>query len=181
MSCFKNPRFAKELAYRTMVNYYLLRDYPFKNNTEFSPELQRLIGKMKEENFDITMKYEVTLLLNSLVGLLIIPQQEYYKESENSTDFWKLPTLKKCTEDKSYINTYEENKDSPANVIRHMKNAVSHKRLMIIPETANNKDITHIRFSDRAPGGCRFELRIGVEQLESVLMEIAEYLIGFKP
>lgn len=30
MRCFKNPRFVKELVYRTMVNYYLLRN-PWEN------------------------------------------------------------------------------------------------------------------------------------------------------
>lgn len=205
MSCFKNPRFAKELAYRTMVNYYLLRDYAPREEALLSPELQRVRHKMHAEGFEITMRYEVTLALNSMIGLLILPQQEYYFESLSSCDFWKLPTLEKCMNDPSYQNTYDE-EDKPAHVLRHMRNAVAHDRIVTIPESADNEDITHIRFRDAAylcnrfsrafSNGSsldhqisekksngrtvyEFDLRISVDKLEAVLMEIAEYLIDF--
>lgn len=208
MSCFKNPRFAKELAYRTMVNYYLLRDHTPRNDAVLSPELQRVWGKMQAEGFEVTMKYEVTLALNSMLGLLILPQQEYYSETLSGCGFWKLPMHEMCMSERSYKNTYSEARDKPALVIKHMRNAVAHDRIMIIPESADNKDITHIRFRDAAylcngstrafsngrnldqqiaqkkrRGGAvyEFDLRIGVDRLEAVLMEIAEYLIDFAP
>lgn len=208
MSCFKNPRFAKELAYRTMINYYLLRGQVPESDKPLSPEIQRVLHKMQAEGFDVSMKYEVTLTLNSMIGLLILPQQEYYSESLSSCGFWKLPTLEMCINDRSYKNTYGDAKDKPALVIKHMRNAVAHDRIMIIPESADNKDITHIRFRDAAylcNGSPRafsngrnldqqivqkkrngatvyeFDLRISVDRLEAVLMEIAEYLIDFAP
>ena len=208
MSCFKNPRFAKELAYRTMVNYYLLRGQVPESDKPLSPEIQRVLRKMKADGFDISMKYEVTLALNSMLGLLIFPQQEYYSESLSSCSFRQLPTLEKCVNDRSYKNTYGDAKDKPAPVIKHMRNAVAHDRIMIIPESADNKDITHIRFRDAAylcngftrvfsngrsldqqivqkkrNGGTvyEFDLRISVDRLEATLMEIAEYLIDFAP
>lgn len=208
MSCFKNSRFAKELAYRTMVNYYLLRGQVPESDKPLSPEIQRVLHKMQAEGFDVSMKYEVTLALNSMLGLLILPQQEYYSESLSSCSFRKLPTLEMCMNDRSYKNTYGDAKDKPAPVIKHMRNAVAHDRIMIIPESADNKDITHIRFRDAAylcNGSTRafsngrsldqqitqkkrndgtvyeFDLRISVERLEAVLMEIAEYLIDFAP
>ena len=85
---------------------------------------------------------------------------------------------------------------------------LSYDRLIIIPESADNKDITHIRFRDaaylcngfpRAFSNGRnldqqiaqkknngstvyeFDLCISVDKLENVLMEIAEYLIDFAP
>lgn len=206
MSCFKNPRFAKELAYRTMVNYYLLRDSSKQGVLPSSPEFQRVLQKMQAEGFEVTMKYEVTLALNSMLGLLILPQQEYYSESLASCGFWKLPVLAECVNSTSFKNTYEEDRDKPALIIKHMRNAVAHDRIMMIPESADNKDITHIRFRDAAflsagkpcafrNGGdlnkqiaakkrrgetvYEFDLRISVDKLESVLMEISEYLISF--
>lgn len=206
MSCFKNPRFTKELAYRTMVNYYLLRGRTKQDNLPYSPELQRVLHQMQSEGFDVTMKYEVTLALNSMLGLLILPQQEYFSESISSCGFCKLPTLEECVNTPSYKNTYDEDADKPALVIKHMRNAVAHDRIMIIPESADNKDITHIRFRDAAflsgnktcafrSGGdlnrqiaakkrrgetvYEFDLCISVDKLEAVLMEIAEYLISF--
>ena len=208
MSCFKNPRFAKELAYRTMVNYYLLRDHAPVNDLPLSPELQQVLQKMQASGFDVTMKYEVTLALNSMLGLLVLPQQEYYSESISSCGFAKLPTLKACMDSPSYLNTYAESTNKPVLLIKHTRNAVAHDRLIIIPESADNKDITHIRFRDaaylcngfpRAFSNGRnldqqiaqkknngstvyeFDLCISVDKLENVLMEIAEYLIDFAP
>ena len=206
MSCFKNPRFAKELAYRTMANYYLLRDRELESEMPMSSELQRVINRMQSEGFDDSLQYEVTLALNSMLGLLVFPQQEYFSESISSNDFRKLPVLKECMSNTQYKNTYNEDKNKPANIIKHMRNALSHDRIMIIPESADNKDITHIRFQDaaRSIGGktrplqnggnldrsisekkrnnkivYEFDLLISVDRLEAVLMEIAEYLIGF--
>lgn len=45
MSCFKNSRFAKELAYRTMVNCYLLRVHVLETDVLLFPELQRVLHK----------------------------------------------------------------------------------------------------------------------------------------
>lgn len=150
MSCFKNPRFVKELAYRTMVNYYLLRDYVLDTNVEHSSELQHILDEMSKEHFDITMKYEVTLALNSMLGLLILPQQEYYSESISSCNFSKLPTLMACIEDESYKNSYNDSKDKPALVIKHMRNAVAHNRLTLFSDKDSNKDIKYICFRDAA-------------------------------
>lgn len=195
MSCFKNPKFAKELAYRTMVNYYLLRDYCVKDKDTFSPELQRVLNMMKSEGFETSLKYEITFTLNSILGLLVLPQQECYKAAINSSGFERLPTLKDCIQDSSYINTYNEDEDNPAHIIRHMRNAVSHDKIMIIPESADNKNITHIQFRDEKHGirnnknnsknaikpKYEFNIRVAVDQLENLLMEIAEYLISFAP
>lgn len=206
MSCFKNPRFAKELAYRTMVNYYLLRGFIPVADGPHSPELQRIISKMEFEGFKVSLRYEVTLALNSMLGLLVLPQQEYFSGSMSFDGFCKLPILEECMQSKEYKNTYEEDKSKPALVIKHMRNAVAHDRIIIIPENADNKNITHIRFRDAAylnkgrmvafgnsgdldkmifskkHNGAtvyEFDIRISVDKLEAVLMEIAEYLIGF--
>ena len=150
MSCFKNPRFAKELAYRTMVNYYLLRDYVLDANVACSNELDHILREMSKEHFDTTMKYEVTLALNSMLGLLILPQQEYYSESISSCDFSKLPTLKACIDDESYENSYGDSKGKPALVIKHMRNAVAHNRLTLFSDEDSHKDIKYILFRDTA-------------------------------
>lgn len=204
MSSFKNPRFAKELAYRTMVNYYNLLYFKPDLSKAQSYELQRVLRKMNDNGYETTQSYEVTLALNSLIGLLVLPQQEYYSESLSSCNFFNLPELERCINDRSYKNTYKEDKCKPANVLKHMRNSVAHDRIMIIPEAATNENITHVRFRDAVYGSAlkpfrnnsdlsmqiaskerdgvvvyEFDLTIPVEKLEVVLMEIAEYLIGF--
>lgn len=45
MSCFKNFRFAKELAYRTMVDCYLLRVHVLETDALLFLEIQRVLHK----------------------------------------------------------------------------------------------------------------------------------------
>ncbi len=189
-----------------MVNYFNLRDFKPDLSKPQSYELQHILRKMGDCGYETTQHYEVTLALNSIIGLLILPQQEYYSESQSSDNFFDLPGLKHCICDKSYKNTYKESRRKPANVLKHMRNSVAHDKIMIIPETADNKDITHIRFRDASyvedkalktfqnksdltiqidsknQAGFtvyEFDLTIPVEKLEAILMEIAEFLVGF--
>lgn len=80
MSCFKNPNFVKEFAYRTMVNYYNLKN--MKHDGNVLPEVEPIIKKMEKNGFDTSQNYEVTLAINSMVGLLIFPEQKYYTEAK---------------------------------------------------------------------------------------------------
>ncbi len=94
--------------------------------------------------------FEVTQLVNSLVGLLILPQQRYFKKINNDIlkecRIFNTLTKSMCknldqiidsTENTflnmpTYINTF--NKDSPTDVLRSMRNAISHNHVMLYPE-----------------------------------------------
>ncbi len=200
MSAFKYPNFIKEFAYRTMANYYLLRDCDDETKlkiTAKSRELKETIREMKMEDFESSLRYEVTSLINSLVGLLIFPQQMYYEKMSKHCNWDTLVELKRCVDSSydtpkmRYVNSYEE-ECAPFNILRHMRNAIAHDRIQLYPLAYHNDQLTHIIFKDKEKVEIeissgrkitkeyRFNLTIPVDKLEKVIMEICQYLLSFE-
>lgn len=77
--------------------------------------------------------YEVTQLINSMVGLLIIPQTKQFKNITDSLiDGELLNKMKKCIESNSYrkpINLKQ--------ISRHLRNAVAHSNIEFEAEKPN--------------------------------------------
>ena len=79
------------------------------------------------KNYEIAARgpYEVTLLINSIVGLLIIPkEQQSISISDAMLDDQLLQKMKSCIT----LNTYPE----PLNlcqICRHLRNAISHSKM----------------------------------------------------
>ncbi len=199
MSAFKNPNFTIEFSLRTQLNYcqMLLMEYKATGNKEKIIETNNRINKIKNEmekrNFTKLDFCCGTQLMNSVLGLLVIPQQalfanmdDYTNPSEWSKDF---PTLTKYVFSNNrevYNNTYFHRRDrnfypyecdSPRNVLTHMRNAVSHKKIMFYPESSENQEqVTSIVFKDEYKEQY-FSLKIDKEDLENVLFEISNYFI----
>ena len=92
---------------------------------------------LKEKGVEV---YEVTQLLNSMLGLLIFPKERrlYEKIQPKSWDTmveegWPLPS-----EDYSHVSDLEE-------LIRHMRNAVAHCKFNL---TTDHDEISSIEFRD---------------------------------
>ena len=185
MSAFKDFNFIKEFACRTQLNYYRLK-LEQSNKNDDKAKVQRHIRNieslMKERNYSVSNYYEVTQLINSLIGLLVFPQQGYYdtlrdKENESRREMKTLyDYIKSGPQVGVYTNTYCENNRKVYNVLRHMRNATCHNRMGVYPESANGKDITHVCFRDEKENE-HFELIIKVEDLEKVLVEISGFII----
>ena len=185
MSAFKDFNFIKEFACRTQLNYYRLKLEQSASDTviiDTQRKIDNVESLMKERNYHVTNFYEVTQLINSLIGLLVFPQQGYYdtlynKENESCREMRTLYNYVKLGPQKGiYVNTYTENNRKIYNVLRHMRNATCHNRMGIYPESANGKDITHVCFRDEKDNQY-FELVIKVEDLESILIEISNFII----
>ena len=108
-----------------------------------------------------------TQLMNSVLGLLVFPQQQFFDKlgKFHLEESWRregLGTLAEyvfsCDEQR-YKNTYikwnskhwcyELEDQSPQNILRHMRNAIGHKRIKFYPEQANGQgEVTHIVFED---------------------------------
>ena len=92
---------------------------------------------LKEEGVEV---YEVTQLLNSMLGLLIFPKERrlYEKIQPKSWDTmveegWPLPSG-----DNAHVSDLEE-------LIRHMRNAVAHCKFNL---TTDHDEISSIEFRD---------------------------------
>lgn len=203
MSEFKDEKFVPEFVFRTQYNYY--RGLLLQLNSEEGKEeqKQKAINRLHylkdyadENGYNISNFYEVTQSINSLIGLLVFPEQTYYDEiSENPSDLEKMPTLASYIigdKKENFHNTYRCSKKaqewldnpvekfSPKNIIRHFRNAAAHKRISIYPINSGG-DITHIEFRDERSNNKKekgeFFLRVAVEDLEEILLEISEFVL----
>ena len=93
---------------------------------------------------DISCKvYEVTQLLNSMLGLLIFPKERFFEKIQNKRwdmmvkEEWPLPS-----EDYSHVSDLEQ-------LITNMRNAVAHCNIELIPE---HGEISSIEFKNFRQG-----------------------------
>lgn len=201
MGAFRNPNFIAEFTYRTKWNYYtmrILQERDAKKRREYEKELLRLEEEMRKRQYVIEDFYDVTQLLNSMIGLLIFPEQVAYdslsKKEEDLEE--QFPVLFEC---KSAEGAYSSNyvylsgdqkgvpeNDSPQNMLRHLRNAASHEQLSIFPENGRlsngNEVIEAIVFQDEKRSGkygdMKFQLRVPVGLLEPLLMEICDCILA---
>ena len=201
MSGFKNQKFVNEFAYRTKLNYYYQKKQFTKDEREIKRieyEIEEIKTSMSINGFDIADYYEVTDLINSLIGLLVFPEQEAFnniptREKDLEEKFPKL--YKSKSDDADYKNEYEKKKkqvtekNSPQDIIKHMRNAVAHRHIGIKPNSCTiggRSQIISITFEDypydkddNTPNNSPpFSFTIKITDLEDVLMEICDYLIN---
>jgi len=102
------------------------------------------------ENFFIEpeKKYEETLFINCLVGLLIIPQQHWFGKLPK--DIVALEEWGICPDSITIIKSSRRDEDKNIeNIARHMRNSVSHYNFKVIPDDSGQ--INKIEFFDKIP------------------------------
>lgn len=151
MSGISDPNKVYEIAYRTKINYYRgimwNEELPEEERSRAKVEIEFIYNEMKRKNYTRESFYHITALLNSLVGLLVLPEQFVFDNISNNENDLSiiLPHLEKCAKRNDFVNTYNgEKKKSPKKLIQHIKNSLSHDRVMIIPESKKDGDITSI-------------------------------------
>jgi hypothetical protein len=108
-------------------------------------------------------KYDVTLFLNALVGLLILPQQFWFDFLHD-----ELVSKKDWGIDPSHIGFIKRNeKKSVKNVARHLRNSISHYRFKAFANS--KKDIHQIDFEDEFRGKRTFQATIPIEFLRKFI------------
>ena len=180
-------------------------------------QIQILHTKMDNMGYEECNFCMGTDLLVSLLGLIVLPYEdvkigndyEYYAFGEKKRgkfltasqkkDFDYLPTLKKYVDKEKgeFENTYKfysskrgreyKEKNTPADIIHHMRNAISHEKLGVFPISSQdtNRVITDIVFDDdkiseNSGEKMSFHLKIQIEDIEDIVMEISNYLCSFK-
>lgn len=202
---------------RTKINYLKLERERLSINNADSKHLKlendmkinMLEGTFYNKGFVNDGIFEITQLINSLISLLVFPQQEYYKTIFSDNSFERLPKVMMYVENKKYYNsnhkysnTYHEKKKNnrtyalpddekvtPANILRHMRNSVCHERVMVYREAlSDSKDIQVLNFRDE--GKCllyherkveikeEFQISITVEDFKDILFEISDYILS---
>lgn len=146
-----------------------------KHRIKMEQEYDALLSKMMKKGYKISNYYEVTLLINSLIGLLVFPEQKYeYQIRDRITNYGEMKILSKImNREGSYASSYTElDKGTPYSMIRHIKNSLSHQNVMVFPISISNKseehDVTHVIFSDFNPRRTRYNPTDGSNILEEI-------------
>ncbi|MDR0436882.1 MAG: hypothetical protein LBH22_01120 [Bacteroidales bacterium] len=152
-----------------------------KQNLDFVKRTKKITEQYKEYggNFD------VTLLLNCLVGLLIIPYEDLRRKLPE-----KLP--EKIIDRENWgISEHDisiildrdgmEERKSVKNVAKHLRNSIAHYEFMAFPDEEAN--IKTIRFEDRlrlSPHEwiVSFEAIISIVNLRIFVNKLSEYYIN---
>ncbi len=124
----------------------------------------------------INTPYEVTQLINSMVGLLIIPEQKYFQQI---TDDMICESLLNEIRGAIVKNTYDpENTEiSLRDITLHLRNGVAHFR-MDFGGNSNNEIAQIIIKDHRSPrlekAAADFEIKLSVDLLKRYLFEFSE-------
>ena len=147
MSSFVYENYVEEFAYRTKLNYYNLMigqvtealktatkkedDNAIKDCKEkildYQEKINTLTSEMRLLGYPVSHFYEVTQLINSLVGLLIFPKQVYdglLDRDQNEANLEKdLPTVWRIiSNDTAFAFTYKEFQKKAEGIEEYAKN-----------------------------------------------------------
>lgn len=140
----------------------------FVSRTKVNLELIRQAEKDGKE------AYEITQFINSLLGLLVLPQQEFYNNkiletplSELEKSGWPIPRV---------LGKYPQAKDL-RELTRYLRNGVAHFNLEFTLSENHHIDglIIWDRKNKRSPITWRAELKI--KELEAITNKFTELLI----
>ena len=112
--------------------------------------------------------YEVTLLVNCCLGLIVVPKERYWKNIPNKVipengELWGLSrkTVSVKCKERGYVLR---------DVIRKIRNGICHFKIRSIPN--ENKQIEFLEISDN--GG--FVAKLSVSQLKDLAFSLTEHV-----
>lgn len=129
-------------------------------NVDFVERTERIIRELSDKT-----EYEVTLLINCLFGLIVIPTENHYKGYKKYERY--------CIEQlRKYSHIFKETDDYK--LVKCMKNALSHLNIEIATEEGI---ISGIKFRDRYPDAKNYhtEIIFEISDLQRYALDIASY------
>jgi hypothetical protein len=118
------------------MSNYIKQEYDFIDRTK------KIIKQYDEVKLPKDEKFEVTLLLNCLVGLLILPQQNWFEDLPTSIVTQKEWGIKE--EHISFIKQGETK--NVKDIAKHLRNSIAHYHFMAFENKSH--DISSIKFED---------------------------------
>lgn len=127
-------------------------------------------------------RFDVTQLINSMIGLLVFPKEGF--EKLNITDDMVDDNILSKLLTGIQKNTYAE-KNTLKNIVKHMRNAVSHSHVVFCgekpPVNSDPIEIKSVKFKDadtRKSPKPEFEMEISIDTLKEFLISFAECIIN---
>lgn len=172
--------FEKEFAKRTLANLRFIDD-----------EVKRRREQGIDDR-DIHDVFEVTQLINSFVGLIILPKESFYQRLQYYNRFLSNKAnrlLNNLSNDLTkYKSTYTYEHDgrifnerlSPKTLSRHFRNAIAHNNLEILPvDYTSEGKVTGFVFKDKNNYGETFRLELSVDEIRILLEAECELILSF--
>lgn len=170
--------FEKEFAKRTLANLKFIDNEVDKRH------------KQGIDDKDIHDVFEVTQLINSFVGMVILPKEKFYNNLRRNNRFLSPEAsqlLANLSNDRRrYFSTYTfeyrgetvREELNPKTLSRHFRNAVAHNNLEILPQdfTGEGK-VTGFVFKDDYYGE-RFRLELNLDEIRILLEAICELILS---
>lgn len=148
------------------MSEYIIQDIDFVNRTVSILEFYKKLDLKESENF------EVTLFVNCLLGLIIIPKSKLWDKSiiiEDSIETWGLKD--------SQIKTIKDRK-TISKVLYHLRNSISHYRFQLLSEDGKIKEIRFCDKKDSIATTCTFEAIIAIGDLRTFADNLVKYYIS---
>jgi hypothetical protein len=145
----------------------------YNKTTDFIKRTKKIIEQYESfknklwDNF-----FDVTLLLNCFIWLVIFPKE---KEIRDISTIWDINKEDRWIDPKK-IETDE--KKSIKNVVRHLRNSLSHCRF----EVRGKGTVSSILFQDcdARSKKLNFKLELSIEEIKTFVEKFSEYMIEQK-
>ncbi|PQV63899.1 hypothetical protein B1R32_108110 [Abditibacterium utsteinense] len=138
----------------------------FADRTLHNLQLMREIQKTQPE----AKAFEVTQLINSLLGLLVFPKERYLDGIPEKTweqlkaEGWLIPNVRSGCEPPPNLKEF----------LRLMRNAIAHFNIEFLPD--QNNEIAGIRVWNKNRGVKNWEAELNLEQLEDIALRFVNIL-----
>jgi hypothetical protein len=153
------------------------------------------MGAIRNEKFDIEFiertriiidsydgKYNITLLLNCLLGLIVLPSEFYRKKSQTffDTDISEIDDLKDLTNGIIFNPTrrkkkrFIEDKKTLGTLIKKVRNGISHQQIECTEDGGNWKGVIIRDFNIGNNNNLELEVRWTTKQLREFAFYVAD-------
>lgn len=153
----------------------------YLNEKEITKELiQRTLCNLDKYNGD----YEVTQLINSMLGLLVIPKETHFRNLQDSfVSSSLLSTIINSVESNYRTNNDILEKVNLRTIVRHLRNALSHGRIEILANRDTSisepRMIENITFTDEDTAReFSFTLTLDISTLDQFVREFSSALFS---
>jgi hypothetical protein len=154
------------------MSYYENQDLDFVKRTK------EILKQYDNYQIEKSTKYEVTLLLNCCVGLLLLPQERVFDELPatiiNKEEWGISPDdIKTIIDNKKNVEL-----KNIQNIARHLRNSIAHYRFTAKPDKVDDiKEITFIDYLFKSTTKS-FEITITIENLKIFIDKISNDFIN---
>lgn len=149
--------------------------YYKQQEVDFIERTKTIISQYKNIDLPHNKKFEVTLLLNCFVGLVVLPQQHWFKKLSPEIKLNKEWGI----DEKDIIYIKDGESKNLKNTVKHLRNSISHYHFKAFHN--EKKDISYLifqDFTDRTKKNRTFEAKISIASLTTFTQKFSDFILS---